>query len=135
MSEEFAIHRTFGYGSAVDGKIGSVFACGAVVNNTREMLFSDTGLTGYEHAEVGLRHLHGNLYRPVELRVGTDNFVSLFDRLYFALCHNPPNFCAFKPAKNPFKNKTIIIKTLMTGSGFSVQSYIKFMKHKRKGEK
>ena len=79
MSEEFGIDSSFGNSAAVDGEIGTVFASRKSMDDFREMLFTDTGLTGDEHREIGPRDLYGNLYIPVEKRTLANNTKALFD--------------------------------------------------------
>jgi hypothetical protein len=43
------------------------------------MLFADTGFSGDEHAQIGARYLHGNLYVSIEQRTLTDDTKALFD--------------------------------------------------------
>ena len=79
VSEQFAVDGSFRDSSAVNGELGSVFARRESVDDFWEVLFSDTGLTGDEHAEIRLGNLNRDFYISVEQRTGADNSESLLD--------------------------------------------------------
>ena len=92
VTEEFAIHRTLRDGAAVDGKVRTVLAGRTIVDDAREMLFSHTRLTRDEYAQIRRGYLDGNLDGAIQLRVGADDLVSLFDGLYICFCHDSIHF-------------------------------------------
>ena len=73
VSEEFAIDGSFRYRAAVDGKVRTVFASRESVNDFREMLLTDTGFSGDEHAQIGTRYLHGYFDVAIQERTLSDD--------------------------------------------------------------
>ena len=79
VTEKLTVYRALRDGTAVHREIGPVFAGGIGVDNLREMLFTNTGFPGDEHAQIGARYLNGNLNVSIEQRTLADYTEPLFD--------------------------------------------------------
>ena len=91
MTEEFRIYRTFGNGTAVDGKVFLVSALASVVNDARENLFAHAVLAHDEYGEVYWRHLHRHLNRTIQPIAVAHDAIALLDGLYLCGCHGAAN--------------------------------------------
>ena len=87
MAEEFAVDGAFGYGAAVYGDVGVVFAWTVLVNYLGKFLFTDAAFAGYQHRKVSRRHLHGDVDGVVECCRNTYDAETLFYGLNFSCLH------------------------------------------------
>ena len=93
MSEEFRIYGTFGYGATVYGNILAMLAYAIRVYNLGKELLTHTTLTGYQHSQVSLCHLHGRINGPEQNRVIANYSKLLLYFLYFRRIHRFIAFC------------------------------------------
>ena len=81
MSEEFRIDCSLRNSSTVYGKIFIALTTAALVDDPRNILFSDTALSRNENRNIGRSNGNSNFQRPVEHRIITDYIVFVFKTL------------------------------------------------------
>ena len=65
-----------------------MLATAVLMDNLREMFFTDTTLTGDEHRQIGRGYLDSNVYRAVQpFRIAYDTKLQLY-LLYFGCDHS-----------------------------------------------
>ena len=81
MAEKLRVDGTFGYGTAVDGKVFLTAARRVVVNHSRNDFLTYTTLANDEHTQIGRRHLQGDVQHVVQGIAVAYDVIPLFDSL------------------------------------------------------
>ena len=88
VTEQLTIDRSLRDGTAVHGKIRTVFAGRICMYDLRKMLLTHTRFTRDQHTQIGASHLNGYLDTSIEQRAGANDTKTLFYCKKFLLCHN-----------------------------------------------
>ena len=81
MAEKLRIDGTFGYGAAVNGKVFLTTARRVVVNHSWNDFLSHTTLANDEHAQIGRRHLQGDVQHMIQGIAVAYDVIPLLDSL------------------------------------------------------
>ena len=90
VAEEFAVYRSLGNRTTVDGEVFLPLAGRVVVDDARDDLFAHAALADDQHREVGGGHLQGHVEGTVERVAVAHDVVSLLDDLQFTRIHFLP---------------------------------------------
>ena len=78
MAEELGVDGAVGDGAAVHGDVDAMFAGALVMDDLGDELLADAAFSGYEHREVGGRHLACHFDCSVQLRIVSYDAETLF---------------------------------------------------------